>query len=81
MFLALVTLLGDYGGSGGTNGGGGYGGGGGGYGAGYWIIVGIVALVVFAGVAWAVMRFRSRRSRTSPETAPASESDRTDRAA
>jgi uncharacterized membrane protein len=80
MFLALWTILADYGGggSGGSGGSGGGYGGGGGYSAGYWVIVGVIALVVVAAVIGLVKWFRSRRS---SRAVPASESRRSDRAA
>jgi hypothetical protein len=74
LLASLWTLLGQYGGDGGTSGGGG----GGGYGVGYWIIVAVVALAVIGLAVWAFRRFRSRR----PSGQPAhSDVNRPDRAA
>ncbi len=70
MLLALSRFVAQYGG-------GGSGGGGGGYSPLYWVVIGIVALVVVSTAAWGVSRLRSRRRMSAPQP----ESRRTDRAA
>jgi hypothetical protein len=67
LFGAISMFLAQYGGGGGASpggggspaGGGGYGGGG--FSTGYWVVVGIIAVVVIALGAWMVSRMRARR--------------------
>jgi hypothetical protein len=63
---AIWSILAQYGGGGSGSSGGG------GYSTGYWIVVGVVALVVIGVAAWILSRMRARRgsgsvSRSEPE--------------